>query len=428
MVFEDSLSYAQKLDKEDRLARFRDSFHIPKKDGREVVYLCGNSLGLQPKKAKGIIHEELEKWKNHAVEGHFMGERPWVSYHHESRNILGQLLGAKAEEVVAMNNLTSNLHFMLASFYRPEGKRLKILMESGAFPSDYLAIASMMRMKGVDPDINLVQIPHDENFYISNDSIVEAIHTHNDELALVLFPGIQYYSGQLFNMKLITEVGHSVGAYVGFDLAHAIGNVPLNMHDQTVDFAVWCTYKYLNSGPGNVGGAFVHENHGSDASFPKLSGWWGQKEDIRFKMENKFETAPGVDGWMLSNANVLSSAAYLASLEVFENAGMLNLREKSKSLTSYLEYLLKSNKTISDKMQILTPANSEERGSQLSLMFQSRGKETFDSLMENGFIVDWRETQPPDGHSGVIRVAPTALYNTYEDAWKFNEFLKENHN
>lgn len=417
MRFESTPAFAQQQDINDPLRSFRYKFHIPKRNKKDVIYFCGNSLGLQPKNVVEELEVELKSWKNLAVEGHFNGERPWVDYHQNSKNALAKLVGAKPLEVVSLNNLTSNLHFLLASFYQPEGERVKIMIEGGAFPSDHYAAESHMRRMGVNPDEHLVILKPKGGHCFSTEEIVNAIKEVKNELALVLFPGIQYYTGQFFDMRAISEAAHEVGAYAGFDLAHAIGNLPMNLHDDKVDFATWCSYKYLNSGPGGVSGIFVHEQHCTDPDFPKLTGWWGHDSKTRFKMDNKFVPNDGVDAWMLSNVNVISAAVHLASLKVFDEAGINDLRKKSIHLTGYLEFLLLNDKLIRDHISILTPSNPMDRGCQLSLHIGNNGQKIYTGLMEKGVISDWREP-------GVIRIAPTPLYNSFSDVWNFYDIFK----
>lgn len=407
----------KQLDQTDPLRRFRDEFHLPMKDGKPAIYFCGNSLGLQPKRTADYLQRELDLWRTHGVEGHFTGDMPWVSYHEWAKKPLGHLVGANENEVQAVGSLTSNLHFLLASFYQPLGKRVKVIIEAGAFPSDFYAVHSHMGMKGVNPDTHLIQLkPKKGGDYLPNEEIIHTINELGDELALVLMPGVQYYSGQFFDIKKIAEAAHKVGAYAGFDLAHAIGNLPMHLHDDGVDFAVWCSYKYLNSGPGGIGGMYIHERHASDRNFPRLSGWWGHDAKQRFKMENKLNPIPNIDGWQLSNANVLSTAAHLASLWLFEEAGIENLRAKSVKMVDWLATELKR---FADVIQIITPMNPTERGCQLSLfVLHSNGKQLFDKMSARGLIADWREPN-------VIRIAPTPMYNTFEELGQFIELLDQ---
>jgi kynureninase len=416
MEFKDDLSFAEQLDAGDALHVYREKFSIPQHQDQPSIYFCGNSLGLQPQGVEKAIYRELEKWKSMGVEGHFTEPNPWVSYHKLGKKEIGKLIGAQEDEVVIMNNLTTNLHLLIASFYQPTGKRKKVMIEAGAFPSDHFAITSHMRMKGTDPNKDLIQLEIPPHGYLDTKYVVDQIRSIGDELALILLPGVQYYTGQFLKIPEITEVGHEVGAYVGFDLAHAIGNVPMNLHDDHVDFATWCSYKYLNSGPGNVSGIYIHQDHGYNENFPRLAGWWGQDESIRFRMENDFQPMKGVDGWMLSNVNILSTAIHLESLKIFDAAGIENLREKSIQLTGYLEYLLLNSEPLTGIFDILTPSDSEERGCQLSLFFRKDGRKVFDYLSSHGVIMDWREPN-------VIRVAPTPLYNTFTEVYRFKELM-----
>ncbi len=402
-------------DQADPLASFRQEFHIPVKNGKSVIYFCGNSLGLQPRRTEKFILEELRNWKERGVEGHFTGQRPWVSYHHLAKRALGQLVGAKEAEVQAVGSLTTNLHLLLASFYQPLGKRIKLIIEKGAFPSDFYAAHSHMKMKGIDPEEHLIELEAKGGAdCLPIEEIEEAIAAAGDQLALVLMPGIQYYTGQFFDIGKITKAAHEVGALAGFDLAHAIGNMPMTLHEDQADFAVWCSYKYLNSGAGGIGGMYIHEKHATNTELPRLSGWWGHDATERFKMANRISPIPDIDGWQLSNANVLSSAAHLASLSLFEEAGMDALRAKSVKMTYWLYSELEK---FSEKIRIITPKNQNERGCQLSLFMSSKGKEVYDELSRNGVICDWREPN-------VIRIAPAPLYNTFEEIGRFMQLLK----
>ena len=419
MKFEHSLSYAKGLDKKDPLRNFRSAFHLPRINGRTQLYFCGNSLGLQPKNVKQFVKEELEDWAALGVEGHFHAKRPWLYYHKFAKKTLSKLTGAKPDEVVAMNHLTVNLHLMLTSFYRPTKERFKIITEAGAFSSDQYAIESQMNLHRVDPELALVELtPRAGEYTLRTEDIIRVIHEHSKELALVIFGGVQYYSGQFFNMQAIAEASHKAGSYAGFDLAHAIGNVPLNLHDDQVDFAVWCGYKYLNSGPGGVAGAFVHERHANNFDLPRLAGWWGHREKERFQMKKGFVPMTGVDGWQLSNFPVLSGAAHLASLELFEKAGIKALRKKSVLLTSYLEFLLDALDSHQNHFTIITPRNPEERGCQLSLVMKGKGRRIFDQITKAGVVADWREPS-------VIRIAPVPLYNSFEDVYLFSQIFRE---
>ncbi len=418
MKFENSLAFARKLDRQDSLKSFRNQFHLPKVKGRTAIYFTGNSLGLQPKSVKQSITRELNDWAALGVEGHVHAKRPWLYYHKFSKKALARLVGAKSTEVVAMNQLTVNLHLMMATFYQPTKKRFKIITEAGAFSSDQYAFESQLKFHGIDPSQGLIELkPRVGEFALRTEDILQAIHHHRDEVALVIFGAVQYYSGQFFNIKEITKAGHDAGAYVGFDLAHAMGNVPVSLHADQVDFAVWCGYKYLNSGPGGIAGAFVHEKHAANFALPRLAGWWGHDEKVRFQMKKGFNPMPGADGWQLSNFPVLSGAAQLASLELFEKAGIKNLRTKSIQLTGFLEFLLTSIDSHKDYFSIITPRDSKDRGCQLSILMKKNGKKVFNHLTKNGVIADWRE---PD----VIRVAPVPMYNTYEEVFSFYGIFK----
>jgi kynureninase len=419
MKFENSMTFARRLDKQDALKAYRSRFHLPRIDGKTAIYFTGNSLGLQPKTTQKFVDEELEDWARLGVEGHFHARRPWLYYHKFTKKALAQLAGAKATEVVAMNQLTVNLHLLMVSFYRPTKDRYKILTEGGAFPSDQYAFESQLKFHGLDPAEALVEIsPRPGEATLRTEDIVAAIHEHGSQLALVILGGVQYYTGQFFNLRKITEAAHQQGAIAGFDLAHAIGNVPLNLHKDDVDFAVWCSYKYLNSGPGAIAGAFVHERHAANIDLPRFAGWWGHLEHERFQMKKGFKPMAGIDGWQLSNFPVLPGAAHLASLAIFQEAGMKNLRSKSELLTGYLWFILHEIDPHKEHFQLLTPANEKERGCQLSILMKQKGKKVFQKLVQGGVIADWRE---PD----VIRVAPVPLYNTFEEVFRFGEILKK---
>jgi kynureninase len=411
-------SDAETLDANDPLASLRASFHIPRRsDGTEATYLCGHSLGLAPKRALQIVNEELNVWARHGVDGHFDAERPWVSYHEHATRGLSLLTGARPIEVVAMNSLTVNLHLLLSSFYRPHDTRNKILMESYAFSSDRYAIESQLRIHDLDPDDALLLVsPRRGEDILRTEDVCSLIHSASDSLATVLLPSVQYLTGQSLDLAAITRSAHQVGSTVGFDLAHAIGNVPLRLHDWNVDFAVWCSYKYLNSGPGAIGGAFIHERH-ARSDLPRLAGWWGHDKSSRFAMPAAFAPLPGAEGWQISNPSVLATAPLLASLALFEEAGLDRLRAKSEQLTSYLETLLLH--MARDSLTILTPTAPSARGCQLSIRVNksaSVARAIHAELTDLGFICDWRE---PD----VIRVAPVPLYNTFVEVWEFADAL-----
>ncbi len=419
MNFENSISFAKRLDRTDPLKSFRQKFHLPKLKGKPALYFTGNSLGLQPKATKSYLNQELSDWANLGVEGHFHAKRPWLYYHKFSKKALADLVGAKPIEVVAMNQLTVNLHLLMMSFYQPTQSRYKILTEAGAFPSDQYAFESQLKLHDIHPEDGLLELkPRKGEVILRTEDIIKAIEANRDQLALVIIGAVQYYSGQFFDIKSITEASHRAGAHVGFDLAHAIGNVPLSLHKHEVDFAVWCSYKYLNSGPGGVAGAFVHEKHANKPDLKRLTGWWGHNEKERFKMKKGFIPMPGVDGWQLSNFPVLSGAAHLASLQLFQEAGIKNLRKKSVLLTGFLEYLLTSIEKYNDYFAIITNSNADERGCQLSILMKKNGKKVFMSLTRAAVIADWRE---PD----VIRIAPVPLYNTFEDVFRFVEIFRD---
>jgi len=418
--FEASLEYARNQDQIDILYPFRERFLFPQHEERNTVYFCGNSLGLQPKSVSYLMSQELDDWARHGVEGHFRARNPWFSYHHDFSKALAEVVGAAPDEVVAMNTLTVNLHLLMLSFYRPEGKRYKIMMEAGAFPSDQYAMETQVRMYGYDPEDAIIELsPKEGKYILEEDDIIEAIREAGDSLAVVMLGGVNYYTGQFFDLKRITDAAHRAGAYAGFDLAHAAGNVPLELHDWSVDFACWCSYKYLNSGPGGVGGIFVHSHHGNNPKTFRLAGWGGNEEARRFKMEKGFVPQKGAAGWQMSNAPVFNMVAHRASLDLFAKAGMTALREKSLKLTAYMEYLLQQLDHLPFK--IITPADPARRGCQLSLLFEKDGRAVFEQLTAKGVIADWRE---PD----VIRIAPVPLYNSFEDCYHFYEILKSTEN
>lgn len=418
MTFENSLAFARKLDRQDALKRFRSLFHLPKVHRKTAIYFTGNSLGLQPKSTRKFVNEELEDWATLGVEGHFHSRRPWLYYHQFSKKSLAKLVGGKPSEVVAMNQLTVNLHLMMASFYRPTKTRFKILIEASAFPSDQYAFESQAKFHGWDPDEAIIELcPREGEFTLRTEDILQEIEDNKDEISLVIFGAVQYYTGQFFDIKKITAAGHHAGAVVGFDLAHAIGNVPLQLHKDGVDFAVWCGYKYLNSGAGGMAGIFVHERHSQSSDLPRFAGWWGHNQNERFQMRKGFKPMSGADGWQLSNFPVLSGAAQLASLEIFDEVGMTALRKKSVMLTGYLEFLLRAIPDSPDYFTIITPSAPNERGCQLSLLTAKNGKKIFDRITRAGVVADWREPN-------VIRVAPAPLYNTFEEIFLFVEIFK----
>ncbi|WP_210490071.1 kynureninase [Rufibacter aurantiacus] len=417
MSFQNTLAFAQSLDQADPLRSYRDQFHIPKFNGEDTVYLCGNSLGLQPKAARAALEEEMTKWAELGVEGHFTGDTPWFTYHAALAEPTARLVGASPQEVVVMNQLTVNLHLMLVSFYRPQGQRYKILTEAGAFPSDQYALESQVKFHGFNPDEAIIEVaPRAGEHTLRTEDILAVIREKGSEIALVMMGGVNYYTGQVFDMAAITREAHAAGAICGFDLAHAAGNVPLQLHGWNVDFAVWCTYKYLNSGPGGTSGVFVHERHAKNPDLPRFAGWWGHDQSVRFQMKKGFIPMPGAEGWQLSNSQILPMAVHKASLEMFDQAGMQNLRAKSEKLTAYLEFLIEELQQPKEALEVITPKEPSARGCQLSLLVHQNGRALFETLMANGFILDWREPN-------VIRVAPTPLYNTFEDVFRFGQFL-----
>lgn len=419
MTFENNLAFAQQLDAQDQLSKYQNEFSFPKVNGKKVIYFTGNSLGLQPKRAKIYVDEVMNDWATLAVEGHFYAEKPWWDYHERFANPLSKLVGALPSEVTVMNTLTVNLHLLMVSFYRPTAKRYKIICEEKAFPSDQYMFQSQVRFHGVDPEDTIVEIKRREGEHnIRIEDVLAKINEVGDQLALVLIGGVNYYTGQVFDMKTITEAGHKVGAYVGWDLAHAVGNIELDLHDWQVDFAAWCSYKYMNSGPGNASGCFIHERHHTNPALPRFAGWWGHNKERRFMMEPNFDPVHGANGWQVSNLPILSLAPYLASVELFAEIGMNILIEKRNKITAYLEFVLQEiDREVNGNFEIITPSDSKERGCQLSVFFHGEGRSLFDYLMKNGVIVDWREPN-------VIRFAPVPIYSSYEDIYRFGQILK----
>ena len=416
--FSPTLEFARELDRQDPLRSYREQFHFPQHQGSDVLYFCGNSLGLQPKGVKDALLQELEHWQTYGVEGHFRGEMPWMYYHKFLSAQTARLVGAQEEEVVVMNTLTTNLHLMMVSFYRPTSDRYKIVMEAGAFPSDQYAVESQVRFHGFAPEEAIVEVaPREGEETLRTEDIIETIARQGAQTALVLFAGVNYYTGQFFDLPEIAAAGRRVGARVGFDLAHAAGNLPLQLHDSKADFAVWCSYKYLNSGPGGPSGVFVHERHAHAPELPRFAGWWGHDESQRFFMRKGFVPMRGAAGWQLSNAQIFSFAAHKASLDLFDEVGMPALREKSLLLTGYLEFLLQELNRAQPRYRVITPTDPAARGCQLSILTGSDGKELFDHLSANGAVCDWREPN-------VIRVAPVPLYNSFEDVWRLAELLR----
>ncbi|MFT2010327.1 kynureninase [Pontibacter sp. 13R65] len=418
MNYSNTLAFAQEQDQKDSLRHLKDRFYAPQINKQDAIYFCGNSLGLQPKSAQAFLDHEMQNWADYAVEGHFKTDTPWLHYHELLTEATARVVGAKPLEVVVMNQLTVNLHLMLVSFYRPQGKRYKIITEGGAFPSDQYALESQARYHGYNPDEAVVELfPREGEHTLRTEDILASIAEHQEELALVMMGGINYYTGQVFDMEAITRAGHAAGAVVGFDLAHAAGNVLLQLHDWNVDFAVWCTYKYMNSGPGGTSGVFVHERHAHNPDLPRFAGWWGHEVKERFQMKKGFIPMAGAAGWQLSNAQILPMAVHRASLELFEEAGMENLRAKSKQLTGFLEFLIDDIGADKSLLEVITPRDPQARGCQLSLLVKQNARQLFDLLMEAGIIVDYREPN-------VIRVAPTPLYNTFEEVYRFAEVLR----
>lgn len=416
--FDNTLQFAQQLDTADQLYSFKQQFHFPQHNGEDVIYFCGNSLGLQAKNVQAAVQQELDDWKNLAILGFGKAKNPWLYYQEYLKKSLSRIVGAKENEVTVMNTLTVNLHLLLLSFYKPTKERFKIMMEAGAFPSDQYAIETLAKHFGLNPDDVIIEIaPREGEKILRTEDILASIQQYSESLALVMFGGMNYYTGQLFNMQKITEAAHHVGAVCGFDLAHVAGNIPIQLHDWNVDFACWCNYKYLNGGPGAVGGLYVHEKYSSDIDTPRLGGWWGNEESIRFKMEKGFIPKANASGWNISTAQVMNTVALKAALEIFDAAGIENLRKKSIQLTNYLEFLL--NQLTHIDFEIITPSNPEERGAQLSLYFKQKGKEIHDKMIENGIIIDYREP-------GVIRVAPAPLYCNFEDVYRFYNLLNSN--
>lgn len=433
--FKNDLSFAQKLDLQDPLKKFRGEFHFPQtnsktKTPQNQLYFAGHSLGLMPKKAKDYVNEELEAWAQYGVEGHFLGSHPWLHYHENITSSFAKLVGAKASEVVAMNTLTVNLHLMLVSFYRPNKSRFKILIENNSFPSDKYAVDSQARFHGLDPKAAIVELTpespaelisdlgaNSNGMTVSEEALLDTIKKHGSELSLIMLGNCNYLSGQKFNIEKIVKAGHEVGALVGFNLAHGAGNLELNLHDSGADFAVWCSYKYLNSGPGGLAGTFVHERHHGKKDIPRFEGWWGHNKDTRFKMGPQFEPLTTAEAWQLSNPPIFQLAALRASMEIFDQAGMIELRKKGDQLTEYLSWLIEKN--LSESVEIITPAS---RGSMLCMKFintkKTNPKTIYEKMILNGAIVDFREPN-------IIRATPAPLYNTYEDVFQLVTLMKE---
>lgn len=420
MNFQNTIEFARQLDSQDPLKHFREMFYMPIMHGKECVYFTGNSLGLQPKTTQDYVTDELEDWASLGVEGHFHARNPWMPYHEIFPQQLSRVVGCLPHEVVVMNQLTVNLHLLMVTFYRPTQQRYKIICEAKAFPSDQYAFESQSKYHGFDPNEAVIEVaPREGEHTLRTEDIISTIKKHGDSVAVVLFGGVNYYTGQFFDLQSITDAAHEVGAYAGFDLAHAAGNVELKLHEWNIDFACWCSYKYLNSGPGGVAGVYIHEKHASNTELPRFAGWWGYTKSTRFKMEKGFEAIPTAEGWQLSNAPILSMAAHKAALDIFEEAGMEKLHEKRKLLSAYLHFVLSEiNKELQEKViEIITPSDENERGCQVSMLMLKKGREVFNSLQSQGVISDWREPN-------VIRVAPVPLYNSFEDVCRFGEIIR----
>jgi kynureninase len=417
MNYQNHLDFAKSLDQDDILKDFRNRFYFPKdKAGQDKLYFCGNSLGLQPKLTKAYIDEVLNDWETYGVDGHTEAEYAWLPYHEFLSEPMAKIVGAKANEVIIMNTLSVNLHLMMVSFYRPIAQKRKILIEADAFPSDLYGVQSQLKFHGLHPENDVIFWKPDANHYYDHKDFDHLVEKYKDELALVLIGNTNYYTGQCFDMAHITKKCREHGITIGFDLAHGAGNIQPNLHELGVDFAVWCTYKYLNSGPGSLGGCFIHEKHHTDQNIPRFEGWWGHDKNTRFNMRQPFQPMASAEAWQLSNPPILSMAAIRASLAVFEEAGFEHVIEKSKTLTGYLEFLLKD---LSDEnIKIMTPENPDERGCQLSIQFLDADKSLFHQLTAAGLVADWREPQ-------VIRIAPAPLYNSYQDVFNFVKLLKE---
>ncbi len=422
MNYQNNLKYAQEQDLKDPLYQYRKQFFFPQLNGKDAIYYTGNSLGLQPKGVRESINQELDDWAKFGVEGHFHAKNPWFSYHEMFAAPLAKIVGALPHEVVAMNQLTVNIHLLMVSFYQPSEKRFKILCEAKAFPSDQYALESQVRFHGLDPAEAIVEIsPRAGEYTIRLEDILSKIDEQGDELSLIMIGGVNYFTGQVFDMKTITEAGHKVGAMVGFDLAHAAGNLKMHLHDWDVDFAAWCSYKYLNSGPGGVSGIYINEKHAKNKDLIRFAGWWGQDKKTRFLMEKGFDPIETAEGWQMSNAPILSMAAHKTSVAIFDEVGMDALCEKRDKLTAYLEFIIdeiSAKQNENSKLEIITPRNKENRGCQLSIVAHGRGKSLFKTLLEEGVISDWREPN-------VIRIAPVPLYNSFEDAWHFGQILEK---
>jgi len=412
-----SLVYAEVADREDPVRDFRERFYFPQSSNEmDIVYFTGNSLGLQPKTARGYVEQEMDDWARLAVEGHIHAKHPWLPYHEFLTNQMAKIIGANPIETVVMNSLTVNLHLLMVSFFKPDGERRKIVIEKGAFPSDQYAVESQIRCHGMDPRECLIELtPREGESTLRTEDIVEMIDREGDSIALILLGGVNYYTGQAFDMKTITEAGHKQGCVLAFDCAHAAGNLELKLHDWNVDFAAWCSYKYLNAGPGAIAGIFVHERHARSFELPRFAGWWGHDKETRFLMGPEFKPLAGAEGWQVSNPPIFQLAALRASLEIFDDATIPALREKSEQLTGFLEKLLID---IGDeRISVITPRDPQQRGCQLSIRVKNADRSLHEKIVARGVYADWRE---PD----VIRVAPAPLYNSFEDVYRFTDILR----
>lgn len=422
MQFQNSQTFAEQLDQNDELRSFRNRFHFPKHHGNDVIYFCGNSLGLQPKTTRAYVEQELSDWENFGVEGHFIAKNPWFPYHEFVRNNMAELAGALPAETVVMNSLSVNIHLMLATFYRPTKERYKILCEVAAFPSDQYALQSQAMLHGLDPEKTIVELkPRPGEFTIRHEDVISTIEQLGNSLALVFIGNVNYYTGQCFHIKEIAESGHKAGAYVGFDLAHGAGNLELKLHQDDVDFAVWCSYKYLNAGPGGVAAAFVHEKHVKNTDLFRLAGWWGNDPASRFTMPGKFVPVQTADAWQLSNAPVLPMAALRASLEIFAEAGIKKLVWKRKVLHSFMRFMISEairNSGSENAVLIITPEKENEQGAQLSMLCKRNGKQIHKHLTDHGVIADWREPE-------VLRMAAVPLYNSFTDVYTFGKLFED---
>lgn len=421
MQYEPTLDFAKAQDEADPLKNYRDKFHFPTLGTPEMAYFSGHSLGLQPKAVKAAVELELDEWARYGVEGHFHAKHPWYSYHENLTPPMAKIVGAKESEVVCMNSLTTNIHLLFVSFYRPTKQRYKIISEAKMFPSDRYLLETQAKFHGFDPDDAIIEIgPRDGEWTIREDDILDAIDANADQLAMVFFGGVNFFTGQLFNMATLTRAAHAVGAIAGFDLAHAAGNVPLSLHEWDMDFAAWCSYKYLNSGPGNVGGIFVHERHSCDFELPRFGGWWGHDKTTRFQMKSGFQPMEGAEGWQLSNVPILGMSAMKASIDIFAEVGMTALRDKSEKLTGYLEYTIDqlAEEFPDASIGVITPRDTKQRGSQISINIAGRERKLFDDMIAEGVIGDFREPC-------IIRIAPVPLYNSFEDVLIFGKVMRK---